>query len=64
MAFISAGDETGSYDFVFMPDLYNHSIDYLLKGQLVVIEGVIDDRDSCLVKKVLKYQSLKKESLS
>ena len=64
MAFITAGDETGSYDFVFMPDLYNQNIDYLVKGQLIVIEGVIDDRDSCLVKKVLKYESLKKESLS
>lgn len=62
MAFISAGDETGSYDFVFMPDLYNQNLDYLVKGQLIIIDGVIDDRDSCLVKKVLKYQSLKKES--
>ena len=56
MCFISALDETMEYDFVVMPTLYQGIHEDIIKGNYVYIEGTIDSRDSCLVKKMVKYQ--------
>ena len=55
MCFISGLDETMEYDFVIMPNLYAQHQQDIVKGNYVYIEGSIDDRDSCLVKKMVKY---------
>ena len=55
MCFISALDETLEYDFVVMPGLYGNVVNDIARGNYVYIEGVIDTRDSCLVKKLVKY---------
>ena len=55
MCFVSALDETMEYDFVIMPGLYGSLMNDIVRGNYVYIEGVIDERDSCLVKKLVKY---------
>jgi DNA polymerase-3 subunit alpha len=55
MCFIIGLDETMEYDFVIMPNLYAQHQQDIIKGNYVYIEGSIDDRDSCLVKKMVKY---------
>jgi len=56
MCFVSGSDETADYDFVFMPLLYQQNQQDLQKGNYLYIEGNIDKRDSCLVKKMIKYE--------
>ena len=55
MCFVSASDESADYDFVVMPRLYSQHQSELIKGNYLYFEGDIDDRDSCLVKKMVKY---------
>ena len=55
MCFVSASDESADYDFVVMPRLYMQHQSELVKGNYMYFEGDIDERDSCLVKKMVKY---------
>lgn len=54
MAFLSASDETGSFDLVCMPNLYRVHAPQFQVGCYFYIEGIIEKEGSCLVKK-MKY---------
>lgn len=49
MAFVVISDETSKYDLAIMPKLYKNKQEILIRGNYIYVEGVIGDRDSCLV---------------
>ncbi|MDD6467798.1 MAG: DNA polymerase III subunit alpha [Erysipelotrichaceae bacterium] len=61
MCFVSANDESMDYDFVIMPNIYLSQQQDFVKGNYLYIEGVINERDSCLVKKVIQYKNQDKK---
>ncbi|MFV0381910.1 MAG: DNA polymerase III subunit alpha [Breznakia sp.] len=52
MAFVIVSDETSTYDIVCMPNIFKQSQQLLIRGNYIYVEGVIDERKSCLVKKI------------
>lgn len=56
MMFVVAGDETGKFDLVCMPNIYEMHMQDLVKGNYLYVEGVIDKETSCLVKKISKLE--------
>ena len=52
MMFVVGGDETGKFDLVCMPNIYEMHMDILVKGNYLYVEGIVDKETSCLVKKV------------
>ena len=49
-------DETGKFDLVCMPNIYELHADDLIKGNYLYVEGVVDKETSCLVKKLTRIQ--------
>ncbi len=58
MAFVSVYDESGEFDCVLMPNVYDRIVDQLKLGVVLKIEGVVEKEQSCLVKdvEVIPYQ--------
>ena len=56
MMFVVAADETGKFDLVCMPNIYEMHMQDLVKGNYLYVEGVIDKETSCLVKKISRVQ--------
>ena len=56
MMFVVAGDETGKFDLVCMPNIYETHMQDLVKGNYLYVEGMIDKETSCLVKKISKLE--------
>lgn len=56
MMFVVASDETGKFDLVCMPNIYDLHVQDLVKGNYLYVEGVIDKENSCLVKKITKIE--------
>lgn len=54
MAFISCSDEFGDIDIVLMPDAYGKYYSMLAKGDIIYVEGNIDDRESVKVRNLTK----------
>ena len=56
MMFVVGSDETGKFDLVCMPNIYELHADDLIKGNYLYVEGVVDKETSCLVKKLTRIQ--------
>ena len=56
MMFVAVNDETGKFDLVCMPNIYEVHEKNLVKGNYLYVEGVIDKENSCLVKKLTKIE--------
>lgn len=56
MMFVVGADETGKFDLVCMPNIYELHADDLVKGNYLYVEGVVDKETSCLVKKLTRIQ--------
>ena len=56
MMFVVGADETGKFDLVCMPNIYEVYINDLVKGNYLYVEGVVDKETSCLVKKITKIE--------
>ena len=52
MAFVSIQDETSDFDLAIMPDLLKKYEKVIKKGNYIVFNGKIGDRNSCLVKEI------------
>lgn len=52
MMFVTAEDESGMFDFVVMPNLYQMYQEKLVKDAMIYFEGFIDKETSMLVKKI------------
>lgn len=52
MLFVVASDENSKIDLVIMPNIYKAHQDDLVKGNIVYVEGNIEQPNSCLVKKM------------
>jgi DNA polymerase-3 subunit alpha len=52
MAFVTVSDETAFLDLVVMPNIYDRTQELWVKGNLVEIEGQIEEENSCMVKNV------------
>ncbi len=50
MAFISVSDESAFLDLVVMPTLYERTQEIWVKGNLLEIEGAIEQENSCMVR--------------
>ncbi|MCF0111447.1 MAG: DNA polymerase III subunit alpha [Erysipelotrichaceae bacterium] len=56
MCFAVGVDETGSMDFAIMPNTYNRYRTILYKGNYLLINGKIEDRNSCLAQNMIEYK--------
>jgi DNA polymerase-3 subunit alpha len=52
MAFVSIQDETSDFDLAIMPDLLKKYEKVIKKGNYIIFNGKIGDRESCLVKDI------------
>ncbi len=48
MAFITVFDESGSFDVVIFPNLYEKLKDILFINQIIIFKGKVSDRDNKL----------------
>lgn len=58
MMFVVGEDETGKFDLVCMPNIYEIHMQDLEKGNYLYVEGVVDKETSCLVKKITKIEEI------
>ncbi len=58
MMFVVGEDETGKFDLVCMPNIYEVHAQDLEKGNYLYVEGIVDKETSCLVKKVTKIEKI------
>lgn len=54
MMFVVVNDETGKFDLVCMPDIFQQYQNILTKGNYLLVDGKIDKENSCLAKKLTK----------
>lgn len=54
MMFVVVNDETGKFDVVCMPNIYQEYQSILVKGNYLLVDGKIDKENSCLAKKLTK----------
>lgn len=59
MAFLSVSDETGKFDVVCMPNIYQNAKDFLKKGVYLYVEGKIDKVQSMLANHILFIEDKK-----
>lgn len=57
MMFVIAEDETASFDFVIMPNIYQMYQSKLVKDEILCFEGFIDKETSMLVKKIRYFET-------
>lgn len=56
MMFVVVNDETGKFDLVCMPNVYQQYQSILVKGNYILVEGKIDKENSCLARKLTKIE--------
>lgn len=57
MCFANVSDETGNFDLVCMPNIYEANSTDLIKGNYILVEGKIERENSCLAKKLMKIEN-------
>lgn len=57
MMFVVVNDETGKFDLVCMPNIYQQYQGILMKGNYLLVEGKIDKENSCLARKLTKIET-------
>ena len=61
MAFVLVSDDTATMDTIFWPSLYNDVKDTINKGDIVLLDGHLDQKETFIVSK-LKRIDLKEEA--
>lgn len=57
MLFAVGSDECGKFDLVCMPNIYKQYEEILKKGMYLLVEGIIEKENSCLVKKLTRVDA-------